>query len=524
MTAPEPRQNAMFSQREHRRISLIRALVVLAIVGGLLFAGSRWALARFSDAGSGASGTWFAPYVDTTLTPVLHFEDPTEEPADNVVLGFIVADPTQRCDPSWGGYYTLDAAARALDLDRRIVRLRERGGDAAVSFGGALNDELAVACTDPAALAAAYGAVVDRYSLTAVDFDVEGAGLANHDANARRAAALVQLQRQHPDLQVWLTLPVDPQGLTADGRTLIDQALAAGVRFAGFNLMTMNYGGSRAAGVSMGDATIAAMNAGWQQLDAAYLAAGVPLNEDLWKMMGATPMIGQNDVAQDVFTQSDATAVLSFAERVGLGRLSFWSANRDVACGASSGDKRASNTCSGVGQDPLEFTHLFAAHATGHTATVAVSADGVPTAAASDTRADSLTRDDPRTSPYPLWRAAKAYDADAKVVWQGRVYQAKWWTQGDQPDAPVKHDWDTPWRYLGPVLDSDRTAVAAEDAVTDGTVTPWSAEKVFVAGDEVTYDGQVFRAKWWTQGDTPQQDPDQPYDHPWQYLGKAPSP
>ena len=82
--------------------------------------------------------------------------------------------------------------------------------------------------------------------------------------------------------------------------------------------MTMNYGGSRAAGDP------------WETprlLDERRLAAArrcvprrrLPLNEDLWKMMGATPMIGQNDVAQDVFTQSDATAVLSFAERVGPG-------------------------------------------------------------------------------------------------------------------------------------------------------------------------------------------------------------
>jgi hypothetical protein len=44
-------------------------------------------------------------------------------------------------------------------------------------------------------------------------------------------------------------------------------------------------------------------------------------------------------------------------------------------------------------------------------------------------------------------------------------------------------------------------------------------EEVFLAGDEVEYKDQVFRAKWWTQGVTPQQFPDQPYDHPWEYLG-----
>jgi chitinase len=142
--------------------------------------------------------------------------------------------------------------------------------------------------------------------------------------------------------------------------------------------------------------------------------------------------------------------------------------------------------------------------------------------AAGDSRLDGLTRDDPRTSPYPLWRDSKAYTEGAKVVWQGRVYQAKWWTESDQPDAPVKHLWETPWRYLGPVLESDRAAVRAGNPANDGSRTRWAAEMVFVAGDEVKHDGHAFRAKWWTQGDPPEEDPDQPYDHPWEYLGELP--
>ena len=47
---------------------------------------------------------------------------------DDVVLGFVVADPDDACTPSWGGAYTLDEAATGLDLDRRIARYRERGG------------------------------------------------------------------------------------------------------------------------------------------------------------------------------------------------------------------------------------------------------------------------------------------------------------------------------------------------------------------------------------------------------------
>lgn len=53
-------------------------------------------------------------------------------------------------------------------------------------------------------------------------------------------------------------------------------------------------------------------------------------------------MIGQNDVAGDVFTTNDASDLLGFAWTHDLGRLSFWSANRDARCGAVVGDQRPS--------------------------------------------------------------------------------------------------------------------------------------------------------------------------------------
>ncbi len=447
------------------------------------------------------------------------------QPSADVVLGFVVADPNDPCLPSWGTYYSLDAAGRALDLDRRIVRLRERGGDAIVSFGGAVNRELATTCEDPEKLAAAYQSVIDRYALTAVDFDIEGAAVADVAANGRRAAAIRRLQQQNKDLVVWLTLPVAPSGLSGEAVELLDQTLEAGAVLAGVNVMTMDFDGSRPPQMSMGEATIAALNATWQQLDGAYRRAGSPrTQQEIWKAIGATPMIGQNDVPEEVFSPGDAEDLMEFAERVDLGRLSFWSANRDVPCGAVVDDVRVSNTCSGVDQDPFEFTRIFTSRSPRPRLDSDVDAGGLPVDAAADDPASEggeLARDDPRTSPYPIWRSAKAYEEGAKVVWQARVYQAKWWTQGDQPDAPVKQVWETPWRYLGPVLESDREAVRAGGKIVAGARPRWAAEKVYVAGDEVERDHMVFRAKWWTQGDVPQEDPDQPYDHPWEYLGDA---
>ena len=190
-----------------RRVSLVRVGFVLLVVAALIAGGVRWTMAVISDVQAEQPLTAFAPYVDVTLTPTLHFEDSTQQPASHVILGFIVADSTYRCAPSWGTYYTLDAAARALDLDRRLVRLREIGGDATVSFGGAVNDELATVCFDTGQLASAYQDVIDRYDLRAIDFDIEGAALGNVSANERRADAIKALQERNRELRVWLTPP-----------------------------------------------------------------------------------------------------------------------------------------------------------------------------------------------------------------------------------------------------------------------------------------------------------------------------
>jgi chitinase len=506
-TAPIPRR----SRPARRRVSLVRLFLVVAVAVAVTAGGSLWAVGTVRDAFTNWPGVPFAPYVDVTLTPVMHFEDPLENPVGDVVLAFVVADPQHPCTPTWGTYYDLDAAGRALDLDRRIARLRERGGDVTISFGGALNDELARRCTDVDALTDAYRSVIDRYDVTVVDIDVEGPALGDREADARRATALATLQRERAGdraLDVWLTVPVAPSGMPEGALSLVETTITGGVDLTGVNLMTMNYGGSRPAQQSMADASIDALRAGWQQLDGLHRRLGRPLpSAELWSRLAATPMIGRNDVAADVFAVGDARTLVAFAREIGLGKLSMWSANRDGPCGAQVDSSQASTTCSGVDQQTDEFGAVFAA---GDDSAAAATGPPVPAGPAE-------SRDDPATSPYPIWRAAKVYVQDDKVVWHRNVYQAKWWTTGDLPDAPVENLWDTPWRYLGPVLEGD--AAAATAAPVPATGLPWKADGVYLAGQQVVHADQLFEARWWTQGDEPREDPDSPYDHPWTYLG-----
>lgn len=177
------------------RLSLLRLTIVVLIVVsviGVAFTSVRKAVA---DAQPRAK-SWSVPYVDVTLTPTYQFQNPQSNPSRDVALAFVVADPEDPCRPSWGGAYSLAEAADDLELDRRIEQLRSAGGDAMISFGGLSNSELALACTDPAALTDAYRAVIDRYDAAVIDLDLEGTALSDTASIERRAAAIAEIQQE----------------------------------------------------------------------------------------------------------------------------------------------------------------------------------------------------------------------------------------------------------------------------------------------------------------------------------------
>ena len=112
------------------------------------------------------------------------------------MLGFVVSDPKAACSPSWGGFYSFDQAAKALDLDRRVAQARGQGASVLGSFGGQANSELATGCTNQDALVGAYRSVLDRYHLAGLDFDIEGTAVDDTAATDRRAEAVRTLQRE----------------------------------------------------------------------------------------------------------------------------------------------------------------------------------------------------------------------------------------------------------------------------------------------------------------------------------------
>lgn len=481
-----------------RRLSWSRLgllLVIVAAVTGGAFVSVTDAVGRTDI----ATVSWSVPYVDVTLTPTFQFQDPAANPARTVALAFVVAAPGDACAPSWGTYYSLAEAGTDLELDRRIDQLRSAGGDVMISFGGQANDELAVACTDTRALTGAYRDVVERYDLSAIDLDVEGAAIADQLAAARRAEALATLQRERAaagsPLAVWLTLPVAPGGLTADAVDLVRTTLAGGVELTGVNVMTMNYGASRPATQSMMPATEQALRATTAQVKALYEEQGTRLSDaQAWSRVGATPMIGQNDVEGEVFTLADAEELTAFARDMGLGRVSLWSLNRDTGCSASFADVAVqSNSCSGVEQEALAFAEVFGN----------LDGDG-PAVRVSNVVREPARRpvvDDPATSPYPIWRAEGQYPAGYKVVWHGEVYQARWYSAGMDPSVPAPTGTESPWALLGAVT---RKEVAPAPVPTvDDVSDVWDPEVLYQRGARVLLDGLPYEARWASRGAAP---------------------
>ncbi len=502
---------AMLDRYTGRRFSWFRGLIILAVVAALgTGAWYRYSVWNDQRQASTFGEPWFGEYVDVTATPLYHFESGQQETLRHAVLAFVVAKDSSSCSPYWGAAYSLDEASMQLDLDRRIERLRSQGRDIVVSFGGQANTDLGDACSSTQALVDAYSQVVHRYKVNTIDLDIEGEALSNPAAIMRRAEAVHTLQRQASDgssqLAVWLTLPVSPSGLTEEGLDVVRAFLDEGVDITGVNAMTMNFGTSD----SLMQTSVESLKNLHEQLQSLYRESGSPLGDTtIWRKIGATPMIGQNDIASEVFTLDDGIGLNNFAQEAGIGRMSMWSINRDRTCGPNYPDVAVvSDSCSGIEQGDQTFVELLA--------------EGFKGSPGSDVREESpseptsLPSDDPNTSPYPIWSEESAFLAGNKVVWHGNVYQAKWWTQGDVPDDPVAAEWETPWVLIGPVLDGE--SPVEDIPVPEGLVPAWDSTVAYKGGEYALLNGTVYRARWWTQGESPDASFSNPGSSPWTPL------
>ncbi|MET8949165.1 cysteine/serine endopeptidase inhibitor, partial [Streptomyces sp. NPDC004542] len=300
--------------------------------------------------GGGAGGfpaQFAAPYVETWGSPSV-LERARAAGLRYATLAFVLDGGG--CRAAFNG----DTPVTDAGWKSAVEGLRAEGGEVIVSFGGASGTELGQGCDSVEALQEQYRSVVEALGVSRLDFDIEGAALADGAANRRRAQALAGLQKEWEAsgrrLDVQFTLPSGRDGLDAGGVALLRDVQGAGVRVSLVNVMTMDYG---SAVDDMGQAAIDAATGLHDQLGQIWPSKS---SQELWAMEGNTPMIGVNDTAGEVFTTDDATRLAAFAREKGIQELSFWSVGRDTACPDTG---KLSDTCSGTPQDDHQFLRTF---------------------------------------------------------------------------------------------------------------------------------------------------------------------
>jgi chitinase len=443
-----------------------RKIIIGASMATVL-AGAGVAALVTSNTADAATVYTVAPYVDLSASSADMLDTAIASGGVNsYTAAFVIGSG---CTPIWGDTLGIDNST----VNPRIARAQAAGAKVIISFGGAGGVELGQSCTNQTSLQAAYQSVITKYGVDHIDFDIEGASIADTASIDRRFKAIKALETANPSLKVSVTIPVLETGPDANGSAFLANAATNGVKLDIVNAMTMDYGHAVA------DMATASETAAAGTLSAAK-AAGLNVT---YANIGITPMIGNNDSAGETVTTANAQTIVNWAHSNGIGRLAFWSVGRDQPCAGGG----VSPNCSGLGDAALAFTKIF----TGGGSTVTVPPTTAPTTPASGSCAGTTA-----------WSAATAYNGGAVVSYSSHKYTAKWWTQGDQPDLNTGDG--KPWTDNGACSGGGGTTTTAPTTApttaapttaptSTGTGTTWVAGHAYKVGDQVTYAGISYK-------------------------------
>ncbi len=247
------------------------------------------------------------------------------------------------CNPQWDGGRPLTGG-----VDQQTVNtVRAAGGDVIPSFGGWSGNKLESSCSSAGELAAAYQKVINAYGLKAIDIDIEADAYASATVQQRTVDALKTVKANNPGIKVYVTFGT---GQSGPDDSLIRKASASGLTVDSWTIMPFDFGG---AGQNMGNLTVSAA----EGLKNAVKGAYGYTDDQAYRHTGISSMNGITDDNETV-TVADFRTILAYAQQRHLARLTFWSVNRDRPCTGGGAD-----TCSGVSQQPWDFTKVFAQYA-----------------------------------------------------------------------------------------------------------------------------------------------------------------
>ncbi|GAA5163057.1 chitinase [Amycolatopsis dongchuanensis] len=390
-----------------RRHRIAAALAAATVAAGTAFTLAAHAGASAAVGAAALSSNWYAsaPYLmpqsNNPPDPVTVMSATGQKAFQ---LAFILAPNGGGCSPTWDGTSAVSSDTTVANV---ISRIRGAGGDVSVSVGGYGGTKLGQTCSTPAATAAAYQQVIDKYGLRAIDFDLEEPEYENDAAINNELGAAQILQRNNPGLFVSVTMPGTAAGTGWFGTQLLDKSKSLGFTPNNFSIMPFDGGFNGAASQTSALEAFHSLlmsHLGWDSATA-------------YAHEGFSGMNGKTDVSE-YFTQADFQTVLDYATSHGLGRFTFWSVNRDRACTTTTDN----GVCSNVTQNDWDFTK-FTARFAGATPPVTTTPPTTP----------PPTSTTPGSCAVAAWSATTAYNGGAVVSYNGHKWTARWWTYGDTP-------------------------------------------------------------------------------------------
>ncbi|MGL5714612.1 MAG: glycosyl hydrolase family 18 protein [Paraclostridium sp.] len=468
----------------------------------------------------------------------------------------------------WGGHEVLSERhadnAQYQGIKKSIKDIREMGGDVTISLGG-LNGVAPWEVTqDVDTLYNTYKEIVEGYGLTRLDLDIEG-GAQNKQHNIANAKAIKKVQDE-TGVDIVLTLPVMPTGLTSVQLDVVEAYLSQGVDVELVNVMAMCYGASTP-DYAVGSVQ-AVDNTAKQLKDYFKKYANIELtDEEAYRKVGTTVSVGFEGSAHPIFDAQDTKMVVDHAIEKGIGMTSMWSINRDSQAQANSGiyapyehtnlmkkfgedvttpEVNKAPVFKGIADKTIKVGDTFDALA-GITAndkedgdlTSAIKVSGnvdttkagkyTLTYSVSDsqgletTKTRVITVEENIVTPEPEVNEAPVFAGVAdKTIKVGQIFDAlAGVTAKDKEDGNLtdkievsgKVDTSKAGKYTltysvkdskGLETIAKRTITVESDSVDGDTYDP---NTIYYGGEIVTYKGQEYKAKWWTQGEAPDQSP-----------------
>ncbi|MGL5609564.1 MAG: PKD domain-containing protein, partial [Aeromonas veronii] len=143
-------------------------------------------------------------------------------------------------------------------------------------------------------------------------------------------------------------------------------------------------------------------------------------------------------------------------------------------------------TATGQNSATLVVTGPSVTSDTGYDLSVTVSDGGLDASAATRltvkpaSSGGGCTATDPDAAKWPVWKAASTYNSGDKVSHNQLVWQAKYWTQGNEPSRTADQ-----WLLVSKVQ------------------LGWDANVAYNGGELTTHNGRQWKAQYWTKGNEP---------------------